>query len=110
MPVDDPDKKSADPLDRMAPEEILSIAKTYFLMGLAFLPFMWLINFIHLHRVARRRKDELSPSVATYLYLSLGGCAVWTVLIFTWLGLYLSKRTQWGEFGDRISINLPLGS
>ncbi|ORY37475.1 hypothetical protein BCR33DRAFT_721525 [Rhizoclosmatium globosum] len=102
-------KDSKDPLDVAKPEDILLMAKWYFILGCAFLPFMWLVNFVHLYKVSQRRKHELSPSVSTYLWMSLGGCIVWSIIIFTWLGLYQTNRTQWGAFGDAISINLPLG-
>ncbi|KAI8613431.1 gamma-secretase aspartyl protease complex, presenilin enhancer-2 subunit [Chytriomyces sp. MP71] len=93
----------------MEPDEILAVARTYFWLGCAFLPFLWLVNFVYLYPVSRRRKAELPPSVHTYLFLSLGGSIFWTIVIFTWLGLYLTNRTKWGALGDRLSINLPLG-
>ncbi|KAI9334416.1 Presenilin enhancer-2 subunit of gamma secretase-domain-containing protein [Obelidium mucronatum] len=102
-------RTSKDPLDTAKPEDILKMAKWYFIMGCACLPFMWLVNFVHLYKVSQRRKAELSPSVSTYLWLSLGGSIVWAIAIFTWLGVYQVNRTKWGAFGDQISINLPFG-
>ncbi|KAJ3062596.1 hypothetical protein HDU98_001525 [Podochytrium sp. JEL0797] len=102
--------RQKDPLDTATPDDILLLAKWYFLLGCAFLPFLWLVNFAHLYKVSVRRKAELSPSVATYLWMSLFGCLAWTIGIFTWLGLYQVNRTKWGAFGDAISINLPLGA
>ncbi|KAJ3084624.1 hypothetical protein HDU99_009383 [Rhizoclosmatium hyalinum] len=58
-------KDSKDPLDVAKPEDILLMAKWYFILGCAFLPFMWLVNFVHLYKVSQRRKHELSPSVST---------------------------------------------
>ena len=41
-------------LDRMSPDELVSISKKMFYGGLAFLPFLWLINFMYLFRTSRK--------------------------------------------------------
>ncbi|KAJ1534017.1 hypothetical protein HK405_000208, partial [Cladochytrium tenue] len=57
-------RKAAAPtdVDRMAPAEVLKVARLYFLAGCFFLPWMWLASFLYLFPATRRRTD-LSPAV-----------------------------------------------
>ncbi|KAI8838959.1 gamma-secretase aspartyl protease complex, presenilin enhancer-2 subunit [Chytridium lagenaria] len=95
-------------IDKMKPEEVLSMTRLYFIGGCFFLPWLWLVNFMHVWPSTRRRKD-LPSSVTTYVYLSLGGAIFWTIVIVIWMSVYFTQRNKWGEFGDRISISLPKG-
>ncbi|OON20642.1 hypothetical protein X801_03469, partial [Opisthorchis viverrini] len=41
--------------------------------------------------------------------LSLIGTAIWTIALVAWITTYYTKRIVWGDFGDRISFNIPPG-
>ncbi|KAL2911576.1 hypothetical protein HK105_208949 [Polyrhizophydium stewartii] len=95
-------------IERMKEDEILALSRRYFLLGFLFLPWLWLVNFIYVYPVTRKR-PELPPAVRSYAMYSLAGSAVWLVIVVAWLSVYLTQRSSWGAIGDRISAYVPIG-
>ncbi|KAI7852807.1 gamma-secretase aspartyl protease complex, presenilin enhancer-2 subunit [Circinella umbellata] len=91
----------------MSADELVSISKKMFYGGLAFLPFLWLINFMYLFRTSR--KPSAPPALKKYVYLSMAGCVAWFVAMTTWYAVYVNKRTSWGAAGDQITVVIPKG-
>lgn len=60
-------------------------------------------------------KASASPAQALYvlfnadIYRSGIGAVVGTVVLIGWLITYIYQRESWREFGDTISIVIPLG-
>lgn len=111
-------------LDKMSSEEHVSISKKMFYGGFAFLPFLWLVNFIYFYKTSRkpyapnelkkckkrkRKKKSLILIILVDIYLSLTGCIFWFILLTTWYALFVNKRVAWGEGGDRITVVIPKG-
>lgn len=117
-------------LDKMSPEEQVSISKKMFYGGLAFLPLLWLVNFVYFFRTIRQpsapremrkcmygmgtliviSKVYLHQHYGIDVYMSLGGCLVWFIILTTWYALFVERRTQWGAGADRITVVIPKGS
>ncbi|KAI9257920.1 gamma-secretase aspartyl protease complex, presenilin enhancer-2 subunit [Sporodiniella umbellata] len=94
-------------LDKMSSEEHVSISKKMFYGGFAFLPFLWLVNFIYFFSTSR--KADSPKELKKYIYLSLTGCIFWFILTTTWYALYVTKRISWGDTADRITVVIPKG-
>ncbi|KAK4515518.1 uncharacterized protein ATC70_010468 [Mucor velutinosus] len=94
-------------LEKMSAEEHLSISKKMFYGGFAFLPLLWLVNFMYFFSTTRQ--PNASKELKKYVYLSFGGCVVWFILLTTWYGLFVNKRVSWGEGADRITVVIPKG-
>ncbi|KAI7864956.1 putative gamma-secretase subunit pen-2 [Mucor mucedo] len=94
-------------LEKMSSEEHVNISKKMFYGGFAFLPLLWLVNFLYFFRTSR---EATAPkALKKYIYLSLGGCMVWFVLLTTWYGLFVNRRSAWGQTADRITVVIPKG-
>ena len=172
-------------INRMKPEERLILCRKYFYFGLAFLPFLWLVNTIwfghfvfiqkgvpkikksfrkngtansstvHTINNEQHTMDRISTATATtsrqriqplaaedggitnhndqqpiasdsdseveaikqrniadirrYVILSFLGTILWAIIIIAWVTIYQLKRAEWGEWGDKISFNIPRG-
>ncbi|KAI9317533.1 gamma-secretase aspartyl protease complex, presenilin enhancer-2 subunit [Dichotomocladium elegans] len=94
-------------VDKMTPEEQVSISKKMFYGGFAFLPLLWLVNFLYLFRASQQRTAP--RELRRYVYMSLGGCIVWFVILTTWYALFVNKRITWGAVGDKITVVIPKG-
>ncbi|CDS05989.1 hypothetical protein LRAMOSA08517 [Lichtheimia ramosa] len=95
-------------LDKMSPEEQVSISKKMFYGGLAFLPLLWLVNFVYFFCTIRQ--PSAPREMRKYVYMSLGGCIVWFIILTTWYALFVERRTQWGAGADRITVVIPKGT
>ncbi|EUB59824.1 Gamma-secretase subunit pen-2 [Echinococcus granulosus] len=96
--------------DRRETCDRLRICKIYFFAGIAFLPFLWLVNVVWFFRDAffgppsnTRKKFQL------YVALSFIGALIWIVGLVAWSIVYHQKRISWGYLGDRLSFNIPPG-
>ncbi|KAI8999807.1 Presenilin enhancer-2 subunit of gamma secretase-domain-containing protein, partial [Gaertneriomyces semiglobifer] len=96
-------------LRNMKETEIRSLAWKYFIGGFLFLPWLWLFNFIYIYPETRRHM-EWSKTIRNLTLASLAGSLVYVVIITMWIWVYLSQRTHWGITGDRLSINISVGS
>jgi presenilin enhancer 2 len=115
-------------LEKMSSEEHINISKKMFYGGFAFLPFLWLVNFMYFFNTIRQpnapktlknckcsmnekknaKTDELMLNLID-VYWSLGGCVIWFIILTTWYGLFVNKRTAWGQGADRITVVIPKG-
>ncbi|TPX34685.1 hypothetical protein SmJEL517_g02741 [Synchytrium microbalum] len=96
-------------LEKLPEAEILKTARYMFYGGWLFLPWLWLVAFIYILPVTRKR-PELNPRIAQYAWWSFVGSMVWLVIALAWLSIYLTQRVKWGAGGDRISVSLPPSS
>ncbi|RUS35146.1 gamma-secretase aspartyl protease complex, presenilin enhancer-2 subunit [Jimgerdemannia flammicorona] len=94
-------------IDKLAPTEILSIAKKMFWGGFAFLPFLWLVNFMYLWPATKRA--DAPPELKKYLLMSLAGSITWLIILSTWFGLFVNMRVAWGAAADMITVVIPKG-
>ncbi|CAH8451278.1 unnamed protein product [Dicrocoelium dendriticum] len=106
---------------RLSNEEKLKLSRIYFFAGLPCLPFIWWINVCCFYRELntssiypelrslQRCKHPIPPLLSADVTLSLIGAVLWTALLGVWLAVYTNRRISWGEFGDRISFNIPPG-
>ncbi|VDO04967.1 unnamed protein product [Rodentolepis nana] len=92
------------------PSGRLSTCRKYFFVGLAFLPFVWIVNTIWFFPDAflkpasnERKKFRL------YLSLSFIGALIWIIGLISWNIIYHQNRISWGSLGDRLSFNIPPG-
>ncbi|KAI8997328.1 gamma-secretase aspartyl protease complex, presenilin enhancer-2 subunit [Pilobolus umbonatus] len=94
-------------VDKMSTEEHISISRKMFYGGFAFLPFLWLVNYMYFFKLIH--KPNAPAEFKKYVYLSLGGCIVWFILLTTWYILYVTQRISWGEMADIITVIIPKG-
>ncbi|PRP82057.1 hypothetical protein PROFUN_03747 [Planoprotostelium fungivorum] len=98
-----------DPADdeHLSPDKQIDIAKKMYIGGFFFLPWLWLVNFLFYKEYMN--KPNTPPIVKTYVYRSLAGFGIWTVVFFIWLSVYLVNHNSWGAGGDKIAVNIPKG-
>ncbi|KAI8888454.1 putative gamma-secretase subunit pen-2 [Backusella circina FSU 941] len=94
-------------LEKMSSEEQVSISKKMFYGGFAFLPLLWLVNFMYFFKTSR--KPTAPKELKKYMYLSLAGCIVWFIILTTWYSLFVNKRISWGLTADKITVVIPKG-
>ncbi|KAI8083174.1 gamma-secretase aspartyl protease complex, presenilin enhancer-2 subunit [Halteromyces radiatus] len=95
-------------LDKLGFDEMIIISKKMFYGGFAFLPFLWLVNFLYFFQ--QTRKPSAPKQLKHYVYLSLGGCLLWFIVLTTWYGIFVNERTYWGALGDKLTVVIPKGS
>ncbi|ORZ02506.1 gamma-secretase aspartyl protease complex, presenilin enhancer-2 subunit [Syncephalastrum racemosum] len=91
----------------MKPDELVSLCKKMFYGGLAFLPFLWLINVAFFARASR--KSSAPPDLKKFVYMSAIGCGLWFIVLTTWYALFVNKRVAWGAAADKITVVIPKG-
>ncbi|KAI8894046.1 hypothetical protein BC833DRAFT_251490 [Globomyces pollinis-pini] len=90
-------------LQKLNQQELYNLSKKYFYLGLPALPFFWLINifwiypFIRLNNHYSNSKDILFRAL------------IWSIIIITWLTLFLLNRNTWGVWTDSITVIVPKG-
>ncbi|KAG0179525.1 hypothetical protein DFQ29_002001 [Apophysomyces sp. BC1021] len=89
-------------LDKLKPEDLVSISKKMFYGGFAFLPFLWLVNFMYFFSASR------APSAPQQLKKS--GCVAWFIALTTWYAIFVQQRVAWGATADQITVVIPKGS
>jgi len=89
----------------------LSLCRKYFFAGFACLPFVWFVNAVWFFKQAFVRKPEYPEQKEIRGYVIASGVlsAIWLAALLGWFITYIQNRSEWGEFGDRISFNVPLG-
>ncbi|KAG4086560.1 gamma-secretase aspartyl protease complex, presenilin enhancer-2 subunit [Neocallimastix lanati (nom. inval.)] len=92
----------------MSEQEILSISKKMFYGGFAFLPWLWLVNWIYFNPVLKQRPG-LSEQIHFYVKWSFIGAAIWIVLLATWVIIFQTTRTKFGSSLDRFYVSVPKG-
>lgn len=43
------------------------------------------------------------------VYLSLGCCIAWFVVLTVWYAVFVNKRVDWGAAADKITVVIPKG-
>ncbi|KAI1318860.1 hypothetical protein EDD11_005706 [Mortierella claussenii] len=80
----------AKPIEKMGPDEILTVSKKLFYGGFCFLPLLWVYNLLYIWPV--RNRGDLSPQVR-----------------HLWFGIFVNQRLDWGVTGDRLTVVLVKG-
>jgi presenilin enhancer 2 len=91
-------------MEKRTEEEQLDIARKYFYIGFAFLPFLWLVNFIQLYPLIKTGV----PEIKKIAYSSLAGSIIYAVAFFAWLAVFLTQRVAWDEVADIISGSMHI--
>ncbi|KAK3738519.1 hypothetical protein QZH41_012048 [Actinostola sp. cb2023] len=90
--------------------DLRTILCFFFVVGLAFLPFVWFINVVWFFREAFCRDSFPGQAKMKGDLIKSGiGLAIWIAGLVTWIVIFLNNRASWGEFGDQISFLIPLG-
>lgn len=88
------------------------LSRKYFLGGVAFLPFLWLINGVWFFKDAFLRDVSVSEDrrrIRRYVILSIVGCLIWSIGLTTWLVIFQTHRVEWGATADYMSFIIPVG-
>ncbi|EDO46097.1 predicted protein [Nematostella vectensis] len=97
-------------LRKVSDEEKVKLCRKYTLVGLAFLPFLWLVNAIWFFREAFCRESfPGQKSMRSNVIKSFIGFSIWAAGLSTWIVMYQTNRASWGELGDTLSFLIPLG-
>lgn len=96
---------------KVTDQDKLELCRKYFYFGFALLPFLWFVNAVWFTREAFLRKPEYpqQKQIRQFVVMSAIGSLAWLVAIAAWLSVYLTNRAAWGELGDRLAFNIPLG-
>ena len=81
------------------------VARALFFGGFAFLPFLWLVSWLHFRRAAR--EPGAHPQLATYVRGSAIGASVGIALFACWVVTVRLYWRSWGESGRAIMLVLP---
>ncbi|XP_058716052.1 gamma-secretase subunit PEN-2 isoform X1 [Poecile atricapillus] len=78
--------------------------------GFLLLPFLWLVNVLWFFREAFLAPPfGEQPRIKRYVLRSAVGAALWGLGLGVWVGLFQSRRSQWGALGDALSFTQPMG-
>ncbi|KAK3824551.1 MAG: hypothetical protein J3Q66DRAFT_325365, partial [Benniella sp.] len=94
-------------IEKMGPDEILTISKKLFYGGFCLLPFLWLYNVLYIWPV--RHRSDLSPQVLLYWKMSAVGAAFLFIVFSVWFGVFVNHRLDWGATGDLLTVVLVKG-
>jgi presenilin enhancer 2 len=96
---------------KVTDQDKIQLCKKYFFCGFAFLPFLWAINAVWFFRDAFCRPPfAAQKSMKTFVVLSAVGSLFWWAVLIAWLSVFVNRRADWGELGDRLSFNIPTGT
>ena len=95
-------------LSKLPDEEKIRICRVYFLLGFAFLPLVWLINFVWFFGEAFRRQDY-NPKIRSYVIMSGVGGLIYTAMFVTWVVVYQTQHESFGEAAWKMAMNIPNG-
>jgi len=98
----------------MPAEERLKLSRNYFIIGFLLLPFVWLTNAVWFWPdcFGARVSDnlEIRKTFKKYVIGSLAGCAVWTLILASWVAYFQMNRKSWDSSSDYLYYWLPYGS
>ncbi|KAM9585549.1 LOW QUALITY PROTEIN: gamma-secretase subunit PEN-2 [Morphnus guianensis] len=97
-------------LERVSNEDKLELCRKYYLGGFALLPFLWLVNVLWFFREAFVAPPYGEPLIKRYVRRSALGLGLWGVALGAWVGVFQSRRANWGALGDYLAFTLPLGT
>jgi len=98
----------------MSDDDKLSLCRKYFWMGWLCLPLLWLINVLWFFpscffTTNTCISQEHKTSIRFYVIASLIGVLIWTLVGTAWILTFQLKRTEWQEWADDLSFNIPRG-
>ncbi|XP_051632228.1 gamma-secretase subunit PEN-2 [Manacus candei] len=97
-------------LDRVSNEEKLELCRKYFRGGFLLLPFLWVVNVVWFFREAFWAPPfGEQQQIKRYVVRSALGAGLWGVSLGVWIGLFQTRRGQWGALGDALSFTQPMG-
>ncbi|XP_050161880.1 gamma-secretase subunit PEN-2 [Myiozetetes cayanensis] len=97
-------------LDRVSNEEKLELCRKYFRGGFLLLPFLWVVNVLWFFREAFWAPPfGEQQQIKRYVVRSAVGAGLWGVALGVWIGLFQTRRGQWGALGDALSFTQPMG-
>ncbi|CAF1122920.1 unnamed protein product, partial [Brachionus calyciflorus] len=95
-------------LKKVSDKEKLDICRKYYLGGFAFLPFLWLVNFVWFYKHAFKRSEfPEQAQMKKYLVHSGIGCLIWMVILVIWNIVFQVNRVSWDAVGDHLTFILP---
>ncbi|RKP22638.1 gamma-secretase subunit PEN-2-like protein [Syncephalis pseudoplumigaleata] len=95
-------------LERLSDAEITDVARKMFLGGLPCLPFLWIIAAVWLYPSVRERGPRV-PQLRQYHMYCIIGAVLWFIATTTWYAIFVNRRLDWGETGDRLTVVLIKG-
>ncbi|KAM6999489.1 LOW QUALITY PROTEIN: gamma-secretase subunit PEN-2 [Passerculus sandwichensis] len=96
-------------LERVSNEEKLQLCRKYYLGGFLLLPFLWLVNVVFFREAFLAPPYGEQPRIKAYVLRSALGAGLWGLGLGVWVGLFQTRRGQWGALGDALSFTQPMG-
>jgi hypothetical protein len=94
--------------DNLDIQKQLNIIKKMFIGGFLFLPWLWLCNYFYYKEYVKT--SENNSKIKKYVYGSLIGFFIETIIFLIWLIIFLTHRNEWGSIADQISVYIPEGN
>ena len=92
----------------MSPEEKIRVCRMYWLLGLALLPLVWIVNVVWFFKEAFLKSDPI-PEIRMYVIRSALGAVVYMAAIITWIAIYQEYSGEWGETAWKLALVIPNG-
>lgn len=54
--------------------------------------------------------NKISKNSFSDVILSAIGAVIWAIGLAVWITIYQTNRVAWGEFADKLSFIIPLGT
>ncbi|KAI1725871.1 respiratory-chain NADH dehydrogenase, 49 kd subunit domain-containing protein [Ditylenchus destructor] len=90
--------------------KIHDISYMSLIVGLACLPFVWLVNVIWFYRFAYSKEVfEEKKAIRFYVQASFAGLLVWTVLVTAWTIFFQMTRSSGAVWADYLTFVFPVG-
>ncbi|CAF5114838.1 unnamed protein product [Rotaria magnacalcarata] len=91
-------------------ERISTETEEKWFRGFAFLPLLWLINFIWFFRQAFKVEPyPQQAEIRKYVIRSAIGTFIWCIIIIAWNIIFQQLRTRLGPAGDYLTFVVPRG-
>ncbi|KAK6059364.1 Gamma-secretase subunit pen-2 family protein [Cooperia oncophora] len=97
-------------LNKMNDSAKVELCRKYFIIGLFFLPLVWLTNAVWFFGEAFLRPSSPTTSaIRKYVILSAVGVLCWFLLLFAWEFIFQSYRSQGVAWADYLTFIFPVG-
>ncbi|MFH4981827.1 hypothetical protein AB6A40_008536 [Gnathostoma spinigerum] len=97
-------------LSRISEADRLKLCRQYFLIGIALLPFVWVVNVVCFFNYAFIAKPfPTQNQIRKYTLLSILGSLLWIFIVAGWQVFFQIERAKGYEWTDRISFTFPMG-
>eukprot|EP00088_Acartia_fossae_P048470 TRINITY_DN5289_c0_g1_i7.p1 TRINITY_DN5289_c0_g1~~TRINITY_DN5289_c0_g1_i7.p1 ORF type:complete len:119 (-),score=3.03 TRINITY_DN5289_c0_g1_i7:571-882(-) len=88
----------------------VDLCSKYFMIGFAFLPFVWLVNAVWFFKEGFVKEEfEGQQKIKKYVILSGIGSLIWTIGFISWIVIFDQNRVAWGATADYMSFNIAVG-